>query len=101
MPYYSRIHMNNPDSNNQLWIYRINKKDYVTFLKYDHGSLISVGGSLDKNEIISLDSIRTKYGFKRDTSLYHPNEIFACELSHKIVDGVNKGSNIVFLKSLK
>ena len=101
MPHYSRIHMNNPDSNNQLWIYRIKNKNYVTFLKYDNGSLISVGGGLDKNEIISLDSLRTRYGFKRDTSLYHPNEIFACELSHKIVDRVDKGSNIDFLKSLK
>lgn len=94
-------HMNNPDSNNTIWIYRIDNLEYNTFLQYNGGNLKSVGKRLDNNGEIDLDKIRSKYGISNDVSMYHPNEIFACIAAKSIENKIPKTDEIRFLRLLK
>ena len=77
--------MSNPDSNFDIWTYKINNKIYIPILEYNEGQLIE---NLYLEENISLSPVKIKqllhYGDY--VSLYHPNEIFACEMAHQIVN---------------
>ena len=94
-------HMNNPDSNNTIWIYRIDNIEYNTFLQYNKGYLKSVGKRLDNSDEIDLDQIRAKNGFDNDVSMYHPNEIFACIAAKNIENKMLRTNEIQFLRLLK
>lgn len=93
-------HMNNPDSNNQLWEYKLNNKLYYTLLKYENNDNKSVGIDINNGDLIDLDLIKTGLGFKKDISIYHPNEIFACEVAKKVQKKNLNNKDMRFLKTL-
>ena len=86
-------HMTNPDSNNTYWIYRIYNKLWLPLLIYDKysNSCMELGYPvlfinnkimIDINEPVKLRSLFPNLA--KDISLYHPNEIFACQLASSI-----------------
>ena len=97
----NNLHMNNPDSNNQIWIYNISNREYYTLLKYNHNNIYSIGIDVKTKKEINIDNLKNKLGFKSDISIYHPNEIFACEVAKKIQKNNIKDMDIKYLKSLK
>ena len=95
------IRMNNPDSNNQLWTYKINSKIYIPLLMYANNAVHEVAFNVENfNDMLYLKSIKSKLGFSRSTSIYHPNEIFACEVAHHIIDKTLPTKYVNFLKKV-
>jgi hypothetical protein len=81
------VHMNNPDSNNSIWLFTFNKKQYIPLLTYDAGIIKTIGYNKDFTEdTIDLNYMRNQLGYGNDISFYHPNEIFACDVTHHIMD---------------
>jgi hypothetical protein len=79
--------MNNPDSNNSIWLFTFNKKQYIPLLTYDAGIIKTIGYNKDFTEdTIDLNYMRNQLGYGNDISFYHPNEIFACDVTHHIMD---------------
>jgi len=93
--------MNNPDSNNQLWTYTIDNKIMLPLLVYSNNSVNEIAYNIENyNDIIYLRQKKHKLGFKSHTSIYHPNEIFACSVAHHIVDRTLPGNYINFMKKV-
>lgn len=82
-------YMNNPDSNNSLWIYNFNNIDYVVYLRHKNGKLNSIGKPINNRykKNIDLDEVKIKLGYSNSISFYHPNEIFACHFTEQLLDG--------------
>ena len=60
--------MNNPDSNNQLWTYKINSKIYIPLLMYANNAVHEVAFNVENfNDMLYLKSIKSKLGFSRST----------------------------------
>ena len=82
-----KITMTNPDSNNSIWIYKLENKRIIPLLIYANNSVTEIGYNIENhNDITYLRNIKTSLGFSNNTSIYHPNEIFACEVAHHIMD---------------
>ena len=81
----NRNYMNNPDSNNSLWIYNFNNKNYVVYLGHKNGRLRSIGKPIGGGKELDLDKIKLNLGYSNSISFYHPNEIFACHLTEQIL----------------
>jgi len=88
-------HMTNPDSNNTYWIYRIHNKLWLPLLIYDKytnscSELAYPIVFVNNNIMIDIDEptkLRSLFqNMASDISLYHPNEIFACQLASTIVN---------------
>ena len=52
------------------------------------------------NDMLYLKSVKSKLAFSQSTSIYHPNEIFACEVAHHIIDKTLPTKYINFLKKV-
>lgn len=82
-----KMTMTNPDSNNSIWIYKLENKRIIPLLTYSNNSVTEIGYNIENhNDIIYLRNIKSALGFNRQTSIYHPNEIFACKVAHHIMD---------------
>lgn len=93
--------MNNPDSNNQLWTYKIDNKLVVPLLVYTNNSVNEIAYNVENyNDIIYLRQKKHKLGFKSHTSIYHPNEMFACQVAHHIVDRTLPMNYLNFMKKV-
>jgi len=96
IPYeLDKKHMTNPDGNNTYWIYRIHNKLWLPLLIYDkqNNSCIELAYPVlfaNNNVIIDINNpnkLRNLFpNMPNDISLYHPNEIFACQLASSIVN---------------
>jgi len=96
-----RRYMNNPDSNNSIWLFRFNNKEYIPLLTYQDDSIKTIG--YNKNNIsdtIDLNYMRKQLGYGSDISFYHPNEIFACDVAHHIMDNTILSEYDTFIKGL-
>jgi hypothetical protein len=93
------INMTNPDGNNTYWVYKLKNKYWLPLLIYDTSTssfvekAYEVTYTTDKHDegiiINTIKSILLRSLFNdmpEFISLYHPNEIFACELSQSISD---------------
>ena len=78
-------YMTNPDSNFDIWTYKINGKIYIPILEYKKGGLIE-NLYLQSNIDASPIKINQVLHYGKHVSLYHPNEIFACETAHQIMN---------------
>ena len=82
-----KTRMNNPDSNNQLWTYKLDGKIVIPLLVYANNSVNEIAYNVENyDDIMYLSQKKRALGFGPHTSIYHPNEIFACDVSHKIMD---------------
>lgn len=82
-----KMTMTNPDSNNSIWIYQLENKRIIPLLTYSNNSVTEIGYNIENhNDITYLRNIKSALGFNRHTSIYHPNEIFACKVAHHIMD---------------
>jgi len=88
-------HMTNPDANNTYWIYRIHNKLWLPLLiseKIDEHCIEMAYPVLFVNNNVMIDvsnptKLRNLFpNMDKNISLYHPNEIFACQLSSTIVN---------------
>jgi hypothetical protein len=96
IPYeLEKKHMTNPDSNNTHWIYRIHNKLWLPLLIYDKQTNSCIEYAypvLFANDNVMIDinkpnKLRNLFqNMPNDISLYHPNEIFACQLASSIVN---------------
>lgn len=88
-------HMTNPDANNTYWIYRIHNKLWLPLLIYEKQLqnciefaypvlFVNNRVMIDVNNPSKLRSLLPN--MEKDVSLYHPNEIFACQLASTIVN---------------
>ena len=82
-----RKYMTNPDSNFDYWTYKIDGEEYYPILEKINNQVKSIAYSKNEKNTIMLDNIKTIWGLRKNTSCYHPNEIFACEISHKLLNG--------------
>jgi len=95
---FHKNNMVNPDSNNQYWTYKFNNNIYFVYLKYHNGKVFS--HAINKYGSIGyLNILKTKYDFELNTSIYHPNEIFACEVAHQIMSKKVSEKYLKFLHS--
>ena len=95
IPYeLDKKHMTNPDSNNTYWIYYIHNKLWLPLLIYDKNSnscleqaypvlFVNNNVVIDINRPSKLRSLLPN--MSEDISLYHPNEILACQLASSII----------------
>jgi|694.fasta_scaffold29091_8 hypothetical protein len=87
-------HMTNPDSNNTYWIYRIHNKLWLPLLICEKQNncielaypvlFINNNVVIDVNNPTKLRNLLPN--MEKDISLYHPNEIFACQLASTIIN---------------
>lgn len=87
----AKKHMNNPDSNNQYWVYMDynspkNDRYYLPLLIYKDKNVRNYGYFFKSKKLKNINYHRKKLGYKSDVSFYHPNEIFACELSRQLLE---------------
>lgn len=95
---FNKDNMVNPDSNNQYWTYKFDNKLYFVYLKYQQERVFSY--AVNKNGLKgNLNKLKTKYNFKNHTSIYHPNEIFACEVAGQIMNNNIAKKYLVFLSN--
>ena len=100
-PILDKKYMSNPDSNNSIWLYRIKGEVYIPLLIYENGKIKSNAYNIDNfNDIIDLDRYKYDLGYKYDISFYHPNEVFACEMSGYIVSNMTSNICDKFIKTL-
>ena len=96
-----KIYMNNPDSNNTIWIYRFNNKRYIPLLVYENNTLTSKAYNLDfPKDNIKINIMKARLGFKNSISFYHPNEISACIIADDLIHNRLDNAYKKFLKSL-
>jgi hypothetical protein len=85
--------MNNPDSNNTYWIYRVYNKLWFPLLVIDDTKLkeyaycVKYNNNNNEYEIDINEYMETRKLLKEmspNISLYHPNEIFACQIAESI-----------------
>jgi len=95
-------YMSNPDSNGSIWIYKLDNKRYIPLLIFSEEATKSIGYNIDDiTDTIDLDKIKLRYGYGFDTSMYHPNEIFACVLAEQLLQGRIQADYSKFMYSLK
>jgi len=104
-----KINMTNPDSNNTYWIYYIYNKLWLPLLIYDkkYNTFKELAYPIIFNKKIMIDIYNPTElnkllpNIDNRFSLYHPNEIFACQLSHDIIEKRPVDNRIMeFLKTL-
>ena len=81
---YKKMYMSNPDSNSDFWLYKINNKIYYPILVKNGPFVKSIG--INRQGRVDLAFFKKKLGYKSHISFYHPNEIFACEVTDMILD---------------
>jgi hypothetical protein len=88
-----KINMNNPDGNNTYWIYRVYNKLWFPLLVIDDTKLkeyaycVKYNNNNNEYEIDINEYMETRKLLKEmppNVSLYHPNEIFACQIAESI-----------------
>lgn len=91
----------NPDSNNTIWYYNIDGYTYIPICELDSNKNISQIGykitNIDETIDLSRNTTLKKYNA---SSLYHPNEIFACSVSKSIIKGDISNNVNTFLNML-
>lgn len=97
-----KIHMNNPDSNSDLWTYKYKNNDYLPLLVIENNGIKQIGYNIkNNNDKISISNQFIKSNnIKNSYSAYHLNELFSYELSDDII---NKNRNQLiydFMKNL-
>jgi hypothetical protein len=92
-------YMTNPDSNFDLWIYKINNKLYYPILEKKNSQYQDMGYNVLNNRPLNLLRNKQQLGFKSNISFYHPNEIFACYMADRIVNNNVVGKYSDFMKS--
>ncbi len=89
---WNKINMTNPDSNFDLWIYKYNLKEYLPLLVVINGQTKEFAFNINNlDEYIDLRKVVLDESLPKNCSLYHPNEILACDLADKIM--INKITN--------
>ena len=68
--------------------------------KIRNNDVKSIAVNVNNEQILDIDTFKTNLGFKKDISIYHPNEIFACEVSKKIENNKLNNKDIRFIKSI-
>ena len=87
--------MTNPDSNEHIWMYKINNNIIYPILERKFNSYISTGYNLNLNKKYNLYDLLP---YDNNISIYHPNEIMACELADDICISNKKSPNIKNMK---
>jgi len=83
-----KIYMTNPDSNNTIWLYKIDNKYYVPLYVAYKNKYEQIGfNEQNITDIIDLKKIKELDKFGK--SLYHPNEIFANNITKDIINNKN------------
>ena len=96
-----KIYMNNPDSNNSIWLYKFNNKRYLPLLVYENDILNSKAYNIDyPKDNISISVIKARLGFRTNISFYHPNEISACVMANQLLQHQLDNDYKNLLKSL-
>jgi hypothetical protein len=89
---WNKINMTNPDSNFDSWIYKYNLKEYLPLLVVINGQTKEFAFNINNlDEYIDLRKVILDESLPKNCSLYHPNEILACDLADKIM--LNKITN--------
>ncbi len=100
---WNKINMTNPDSNFDKWTYIYNSKEYYPILGLINGKITDIGFNINNNDdMIKLKEIDLKLpnDYIKNCSLYHPNEIIACDLSEKIFRDKIPNKYIKLIKDL-
>tara|TARA_B100000575_G_C23142084_1_gene664969 strand:+ start:2997 stop:3908 length:912 start_codon:yes stop_codon:yes gene_type:complete len=83
-----KIYMNNPDSNNSIWIYKMDGKKYIPLLVTNNNTFTSIGFNKELlSDKIDLRILQSRLGYSSSISFYHPNEIFACDVTEQLILG--------------
>tara|TARA_B110000208_G_C11797442_1_gene440298 strand:+ start:2711 stop:3547 length:837 start_codon:yes stop_codon:yes gene_type:complete len=86
-------YMINPDSNFDFWLYNIDGKEYYPILDCNINEV-----AYDKNHNkLNLNEFKNRLNYNNHISFYHPNEIFACDASHQIMNNNLDNNYKVFL----
>lgn len=94
-------YMTNPDSNNSVWLYTIKNHTYLPLLIHENKEFKSNAYNLENlDDIIDLDIYKYDLGYKYNISFYHPNEVFACEMSDYIISQMYSNICDKFIKDL-
>ena len=91
-------YMTNPDSNFDIWIYKIFNSLYYPILEKKGDSYHDVGYGIITNKPVELYKLKKSLGYKSSVSFYHPNEIFACYVAHRIINNNLIGKYHDFLR---
>ena len=97
----AKIYMNNPDSNNTIWIYKMDGKKYIPLLVSIDNTIKSIGFNKDLlSDKIDLTILQSRLGYSSSISFYHPNEIFACDVTEQLILGNLESEYRQFLSNL-
>ena len=94
----NKKYMTNPDSNFDIWMYKIYKSVYYPILEKKNNQYYDVGYGVLTNKPVELYKMKRNLGFSSSTSFYHPNEIFACYVADRIVKNNLVGKYYDFLR---
>ena len=89
--------MTNPDSNDHIWLYKTNMGLIYPILEKKKDYFENIGYTTNFTKKIQLHDILP---FSRNVSVYHPNEILACEVAHDVFHLNYNSKNINFIKSM-
>lgn len=84
--YIKSKYMTNPDSNNTIWLYKVNKFQsgiYIPFLRKNQKNKMTYESFIFDINTHEIHPITEK--FKHKYISYHPNEVFAIECSDKLM----------------
>ena len=97
-----KVYMTNPDSNFDMWVYKYNSKKYLPLITVSNGQLSEIGYNINNyNDIIEIKKVKIDEDLLQPFySQYHPNEIFACDLTEQIANDNIKEEYKEFLNSL-
>jgi hypothetical protein len=97
----AEIHMNNPDSNNTIWIYKMDGKQYIPLLVNRDDNIHSIGFNRSLlSDQMQLSLMQSRLGYSTAISFYHPNEIFACDVTEQLILGKLQSDYDMFLSKL-
>ncbi len=97
-----KVYMTNPDSNFDVWTYKYNSNKYLPLITVTNGLLTEIGFNINNyNDVIELKKVKIDEDLLQPFySQYHPNEIFACDLTEQIANDNIKDEYKEFLNSL-
>ena len=91
----------NPDSNNTIWIYKMDGKKYIPLLVSIDNTIKSIGFNKDLlSDKIDLTILKSRLGYSSRISFYHPNEVFACDVTEQLILGNLDSEYRQFLSNL-
>ena len=102
-----KTEMTNPDGNSDIWLYFDKGVWFYPSLQLGTVSMTEEVGyavesrlapmKVDSRRRVPLRSLHALRSYPRSVSVYHPNEIIACLLSHQIVSGKKISKSITSL----